>query len=177
MQMKFKTMLSILFFILFQQQCFSLSIGTIAEPPGNFEDKDGNITGLSVDFVKEIQKRVNNNSPIQMLPGTRLIYNSLKKKDYVVFSLSKTKDREDKYHWISLVMRKPLVLFAKRGSNYNIKNLEDARKVESIGVLRGTVQHDFLIANNFNNIDPVAHHLHNLKKLMLGRISLMYHTM
>jgi len=74
-------------------------------------------------------------------------------------------------------MRKPLVLFAKRGSNYNIKNLEDARKVESIGVLRGTVQHDFLIANNFNNIDPVAHHLHNLKKLMLGRISLMYHTM
>jgi len=91
MQMKFKTMLSILFFILFQQQCFSLSIGTIAEPPGNFEDKDGNITGLSVDFVKEIQKRVNNNSPIQMLPGTRLIYNSLKKKDYVVFSLSKNK--------------------------------------------------------------------------------------
>ncbi|MCP4160796.1 MAG: ABC transporter substrate-binding protein [Deltaproteobacteria bacterium] len=164
-------------FTLFIQPCFGLSIGTVEEPPGNFRDKNGKVTGISVDFVKEIQKRVNNKSHILILPGPRLIYNSIKEKNYVIFSLSRTKARENKYHWISLVMRKPLVMFAKKGSNHNVKNLRDAKKVISVGVMRSSVQHNFLSENNFKNIYPVANHIQNLKKLMAGRVTLMYHSM
>ncbi|MCP4160795.1 MAG: amino acid ABC transporter substrate-binding protein [Deltaproteobacteria bacterium] len=170
------TMVSAFFVFLFNQSVFSLSIGTVEEPPGNFSEK-GIIKGLSVDFVKEIQKRVNDKTKIKILPGSRLIKLSLTKKNYVVFSLSRTKAREDKYHWISLVMRKPLVMFAKKGSNLNIKNLNDAKKVKSIGVMRRSVQHDFLTNNNFKNIQPVTSHDLNLKKIMAGRITLTYHSM
>ncbi len=152
-------------------------IGTVEEPPGNFLDKDGRITGLSVDLVKEIQKRVKDTTPIEMLPAARLLNYSRTKKNYVVFSLSRSKAREKKYHWIALVMRKPLVIFAIKGFDFNVKKLSDAKKVKRIGVLRGSVQHDFLTSNGFKNIEPVDSHEQNFKKLIAGRIDLMYHSM
>ncbi len=160
---KFKSMLILLFIFIIQQLCFSVEIGTVEEPPGNFTDKDGNIVGLSVDFVKEIQKRVGDDTPIDILPGARLIKNSVERENYVIFSLSRTPAREDKYHWISLSMRKPLAMFVKKGSNLVINSLDDTRKVDSIGVMRSTVQHDFLTREGFTNIEPAATHEQDLK--------------
>ncbi len=179
MKKKIVSLLLVTCFALMLNQVYgqTIGIGTVKEPPGNFLDENGNIIGLSVDFVKEIQKRVGNHDPMEILPGARLISYSLTKKNYVIFSLSRTPEREDKYHWISLVMRKPLVLFARKGANFNIKTLEDAKKVRSIGVLNKSVQHEFLLQNGFTNSEPVSKHILNLKKLMIGRISLMFHTM
>jgi polar amino acid transport system substrate-binding protein len=172
--MTYKTMLSILIVLFCHHPCFGLEIGTVEEPPGNFTDEHGKITGLSVDFVKEIQNRVHDNSPIEMLPSARLLVYSLEKKNYVLFSVSRTPAREEQYHWISLVMRKPLAMLAKKDSNYTIATLDDAKHVESIGVMRGSVTHDSLMRNHFTNIHPVTGHDQNLKKLMAGRISLWY---
>ncbi len=154
----------------------AISIGTVEEPPGNFIDNKGVLTGLSVDFVKAIQKRVGNTSKIQMFPPSRLIANSLNTPNFVIFSLSRTPEREDKYHWISLVMRKPLVMFALKEANLTINNLQETKKLNGIGVLHSSMQHDFLVKNGFKNIEAVYSHKQNLKKLMAGRISLMYHS-
>ncbi len=163
--------------LLISRACFGLSLGTVEEPPGNFTDDNGQMTGLAVDFIKEIQQRVGDNSPIKIFPGARLIKYSLTKKNFVIFSLSRTASREDNYHWISLVMRKPLVLFALKGHSLNINSLEDAKKVPAIGVLRKSVQHDFLTQKGFNNIKPTSNHKQNLEKLLRKRISLMFHSM
>ncbi|MCP4021781.1 MAG: amino acid ABC transporter substrate-binding protein [Desulfobacteraceae bacterium] len=164
-------------FLLFLQPCFGLEIGTVQEPPGNFKGADGKPDGLSVDFVKEIQKRIGDTTPINILPGARLIHNSLTKPDYVIFSLSRTGAREEKYHWITLMMRKPLVMFAKKGSGVNVKTLDDAKKVSGIGVMRSSVQHEFLTKNGFTNAKPVIEHEQNVKKLLAGRVDLAYHSM
>ncbi|MCP4162770.1 MAG: ABC transporter substrate-binding protein [Deltaproteobacteria bacterium] len=166
-----------LFFFLTQQLCFSLEIGTVEEAPGNFTDENGVIVGLSVDFVKEIQRRVGDHSSIEMLPAARLFHYLRIKPDYVAFSLSRSEAREDKYHWISLVMRKPLCILARKDSNITIRNLEDAKKYDSVGVLLNSVQHDFLIENNFSNIIPNLEHEQTLKRLLYGSIPLMYHSM
>ncbi|MCP4162769.1 MAG: ABC transporter substrate-binding protein [Deltaproteobacteria bacterium] len=166
-----------LLYIFSHQICFCIEIGTVEEAPGNFTDENGVIVGLSVDFVKEIQRRVGNNSPIEMLPGARFIHYSLEKPNYVVFSLSRSEAREDKYHWITLVMRKPLCMIARKDSNIIIKNLEDAKNYDGIGVLLNSVQHDFLIEKGFTNIETVRAQGLNLKKLYIGRMSLMYHSM
>ncbi len=165
------------FFLLAQQLCFCLEIGTVEEAPGNFTDENGQVVGLSVDFVKEIQKRVGDNSPIEMLPAARLIHYSLERPDYVSFSLSRSEAREEKYHWISLVMRKPLCILARKDSNITIRNLEDAKKYDGVGVLQNSVQHDFLIDKGFTNIIPSMVHEHNLKRLFYGTLPLMYHSL
>ena len=73
-------------------------------------------------------------------------------------------------------MRKPLVMFAKKGANINVKNLQEAKTLDRIGVLHSSVSHDYLLKQGFNNIEAVNSHKQNLEKLMLGRISLMYHS-
>ncbi len=171
-----KKMLLLVAFFVLSVSAFSVEIGTVQEPPGNFTDEDGNVVGLSVDFVKEIQRRIGDTTPINILPGARLIQYSKEKRNYVIFSLSRTESREDQYHWISLVMRKPLVMFAKKGANLNIRNLEDAKRVRAIGVLRGSIQDIYLQENNFTNIEPATEHEMNLRKLMSGRLDIMYHS-
>lgn len=166
----------ILVFIYLPIQGWCLTIGTVEEPPGNFIDPEGNITGLSVDFVREIQRRTGNTDPIEMLPGARLMQLARHQRNVVVFSLSRTPEREEKFHWIALVMRKPLALFATYDSPVKILSLADARTVESIGLLRSSVQYEFLRNWGFSNVVPANSHLINLRKLSAGRITLMYHS-
>lgn len=42
-------------------------------------------------------------------------------------------------------MRKPLVMFAKKGANINVNNLQEAKALERIGVLHSSVSHDYLL--------------------------------
>lgn len=163
-----------LIIFVFSELCFSLEIGTVDEPPGNFKDEKGIVSGLSVDFVKEIQNRVNDTAPIQMIPGPRLIQYSLTKKNFVLFSLSRTKAREHDYHWISLVMRKPLVLFVRKESTVSVKTIDDAKKLKKIGVMHASVTHDFLKGKGFTNLFTVTEHVQNLKMLMAGRVDAIY---
>ena len=104
-----------------------LRIWTLSEPPGNFAGENGEITGLSVDYVREIQQRIGNTDDIKMIPWTRIYQTALRKPNIVFFSVARTPEREDKFHWIALVMRKPWALYGKKGSELQIKSLEDAK--------------------------------------------------
>jgi polar amino acid transport system substrate-binding protein len=153
-----------------------MKIWTISEPPGNFIDENGAITGLSVDYVCEIQHRIENSDKIQMVPWRRIYKTALNKPNIVFFSVARTKDREDKFHWIALAMRKPWALYGKKVSNFQIKNLEDAKKVNAIGVMRGDIRTDWLKKQGFTNIDESANHERNLEKLVRGRVDLIFYS-
>ena len=164
-------------FLMVTHACFGLTIITVDEPPGNFKNADGEVAGMAVEFVREIQNRLDNHDPIDLLPSGRAIHLSLTRKNVVIFSLSRTEKRETRYHWISTVMLKPLVLFGRKGENPNIRTLEDAKTVGRIGVMIKSVQHDFLKQNGFTNIMPAQHHSINLTRLASGWLDLMYHSM
>jgi polar amino acid transport system substrate-binding protein len=90
--------------------------------------------------VREIQQRIGNTDDIQMIPWTRIYQTALRKPNIVFFSVARTPEREDKFHWIALVMPKPWTLYAKKGSGLQVKTLEDAKKVDAIGVLRADIR-------------------------------------
>lgn len=153
-----------------------LKIWTVGEPPGNFVDEKGEITGLSVDYVREIQRRVGNKSDIRMLPWQRIYLTALNKPNIVLFSMARTPEREDKFHWIALVMRKPWAFYAKKGSGLRIKSLEDAGKVGKIGVLRGDVRAEWLGRKGISNLDEATDHKLNIEKLLRGRLDLIFYS-
>ena len=49
----------------------SMTIYTEIFPPDQFIGPDGQLTGFSIELVKEIQKRTNNKDPIQVVPWAR----------------------------------------------------------------------------------------------------------
>ena len=150
-----------------------MRIWTATEPPGNFVDENGEITGLSVDYVREIQQRIGNTDDIKMIPWTRIYQTALKTPNIVFFSVARTPEREDKFHWIALVMRKPWAIYGKKGSGLQIRRLEDAKKVKAVGVMRGDVRADWLRQQGFTNLDNAVDHKQNIEKLIRGRVDLI----
>jgi polar amino acid transport system substrate-binding protein len=54
------------------------------------------------------------------------------------------------------------------------QSLEEARQVKSIGVLRGGNREKYLRLRGFTNLEPVTEEGLNLKKLLAGRIDLIF---
>jgi polar amino acid transport system substrate-binding protein len=152
-----------------------LKVLTVEEPPSSFLNKKGEPEGFSVDIVREIQRRVNNHDPIQFVSEIRALQTASKYPDVVLFSFTRTKDREDVFHWIMLLMRKPWVMYAKKGAHFDIKKLEDAAKIKRVGVVRGDVRATHLERLGFTNLEMVATHEQNVKKLLINRIQVLFY--
>jgi len=149
----------------------SLRILTENLPPLNYV-KDGVLVGPSVEMVREIQRRIGSTEKIQVYPWARAYQIALEEENVVLFGVSHTPPREDKFRWVGPLATKRDILVAKKGSNQIIDSLEDAKKVGRIGVLRDDTKEEFLERNGFTNLDPVSDERKNAQKLMMGRIDL-----
>jgi ABC-type amino acid transport substrate-binding protein len=140
-------------------------------PPLNYL-KDGVLVGPSVEIVKEIQKRVGSHEHIKVFPWARAYEMALEKENVVLFGMTHTKDREDKFKWIGPLSTKRDILVAKKGSGIVINSLEDAKKVKRIGTLRDDTRERLLKSYGFTNLESVSDEQKNAKKLAAGRIDL-----
>ena len=148
-----------------------LTILTENLPPLNYLD-NGTLVGPSVEIVKEIQKRVGSKEQIQVYPWARAYKMALEEENVILFGMTYTDVRKDKFKWVGPLATKRDILVAKKGSGIKIKDLEDAKKVKSIGTLLDDTRGRLLERNGFNNLEPVSDEQLNAKKLAIGRIDL-----
>jgi polar amino acid transport system substrate-binding protein len=148
-----------------------LTILTENLPPLNYLD-NGILVGPSVEIVKEIQKRVGSQEQIQVYPWARAYKMALEKENVILFGMTYTEVRKDKFKWVGPLATKRDILVAKKDSGIKIKSLEDAKKVKSIGTLLDDTRGRLLERNGFSNLEPVSDEQLNAKKLAIGRIDL-----
>jgi polar amino acid transport system substrate-binding protein len=148
-----------------------LTILTENLPPLNYVE-GGVLVGPSVEIVKEIQRRVGSQEPIQVYPWARAYKMALEDENVVLFGMTHTKVRDDKFKWVGPLATKRDILVAKKGSGIKINRLEDAKKVKRIGTLRDDTRERLLKRHGFTNLEPVSDEQLNAKKLALGRIDL-----
>ena len=140
--------------------------------PLQFKTPDGSLTGLTVEVVQEIQKRLGNTDPIQMLPWARGLKYLNKEPNTVLFSMARTAERNDLYQWVGPISETVMGLYAKTDSSIQIKTLDDAKKVQAIGVYRDDLRDQYLTKAGFTNLDRTTEGVQSYKKLMLGRVDL-----
>ena len=148
-----------------------LTILTENLPPLNYVD-NGVLVGPSVEIVREIQRRVGSEEEIQVYPWARAYKMALEDENVILFGMTYTKVRHDKFKWVGPLATKRDILVAKKGSGIKIKDLEDAKKVKRIGTLRDDTRGRLLQSQGFTNLEPVSDEQFNAKKLALGRIDL-----
>jgi len=148
-----------------------MSILTENLPPLNYVE-EGVLVGPSVDIVREIQKRLGSDEQIEVYPWARAYKMALEEANVVLFSMTYTKDRHDKFKWIGPLATKRDILVAKKGSGIAINTLEDAKKVARIGTLRDDTREILLKSLGFENVESVSDEQKNIRKLILGRIDL-----
>ena len=160
-------------FLISVQPVLSAELTILTEnlPPLNYV-KDGEIVGPSIEIVEEIQRRVGSVDKIQVYPWARAYKMALEDENVVLFGMTHTKAREDKFKWIGPLATKRDILVAKKSSGIKISNLNDAKKVSRIGTLRDDTRELLLKSHGFTNLEPVSDEQLNAQKLVLGRIDL-----
>ncbi|MBF0266609.1 MAG: ABC transporter substrate-binding protein [Gammaproteobacteria bacterium] len=151
------------------------SLKLITEIFAPFQYQEGKKNkGIAIEIVKAIQKEIQDNSKIKVYPWSRGVRIVSKKKNAALFSMLRTPEREDKYQWIGPLTSMKMVFFKRTGSDIQIKNMEDAKKVNKVGVTRNVGNHQMMISKGFKNLDVLQEGAdeQNIKKLVKGRIDL-----
>jgi len=147
-----------------------LEIYTEISGLAQFYDEAGQLTGSSVEIVREIQKRTGNTSEIQVVPWTRG-YSALESRaNVMLFSTTLTEERNPKFKWVGPLYRLDWAFFVKKGSPVKINSLQDAKGLDSIGTYRDDAREQFLKKEGFTNLDSARNSMLNVKKLMAGRM-------
>lgn len=149
----------------------NLKIMTEEYPPFNYTE-NGTVTGLATEVVQEVARRTGNTADIEVLPWARA-YGIIQKQDgLILYSMTRTKAREDLFKWVGPIASNRWVFFAKKGSGVSVASLDEARQVGRIGTYKDDAAEIFLKEQGFTNLNSVIDDGQNVPKLMAGRIDL-----
>jgi polar amino acid transport system substrate-binding protein len=143
---------------------------TVEEPPASFNNSEQQPEGFVVDLVQALQRHLADSSPIELMPEGRAMLTAEQDSNVLLFSFSRTPEREARYHWLLPVLRKNWQIYQLPQQRRVLKNLADLRKLSAIGVVRGDVRETFLIQQGFTNLVAVTNHQQNLQLLQSGRV-------
>lgn len=139
--------------------------------PLQFYGADGKLTGFTVEIVQEIQKRIGNRDKIQVVPWARGLDKINNYPNTLLFSMARTPEREEAYQWIGPIMSNIYGLYAKADSKLRINSIDEAKRLDLIGVYRNDIRDQTLTRLGFTNLDRASSNISSFKKLMMGRIT------
>ncbi len=153
----------------------SIQLMTEEFPPYQFYEGEGEnrvITGISIEIIKVVQKKIGNSDPIKMYPWSRGLKLLAKHKNSALFSTLRTPGRESKYKWVGPLAKLDMVFFTRAGSERGVHSIEDAKKIRKIGVTKNVGGHEMLLNMGFTNLDVLQSGADdkNLKRLIKGRV-------
>ncbi|MFZ5427865.1 MAG: substrate-binding periplasmic protein [Thermodesulfobacteriota bacterium] len=153
----------------------ALTLLTEISPPSSCM-RDGTLTGVGVEIVREMQRRVGDSSPIEVLPWARAYATALAMPDVAIFSTTRTPEREELFKWVGPILTSEWILAGIPGRSPAVSSLEDARRAGSIGTYKDDARERFLLDMGFANLDSAPDPMTSLRKLRAGRIDLMATT-
>jgi ABC-type amino acid transport substrate-binding protein len=122
----------------------SLTYITEENPPASYM-KNGKVQGVAVDLLKEILGKLgNSNQEVILVPWARAYYYLLNQDNIVLFSISKTKERVDKFKWACPISITSYSLIAKKKSNITISDIKDLEKYV-IGTVKADASEKIII--------------------------------
>ncbi len=147
-----------------------LTIYTEIDAPNQVQDEEGKLSGMAVETVREIQRRVGSTDPIIVVPWSRGYLELQTLPHVVLFSTARTAERNALFKWVGPIDERRYVLYARADSTIRLRTLEDAKRLGSIGVYKDDVRDLYLTGKGFKNLDRTIDNVNNVKKLMAGRI-------
>jgi len=149
-----------------------MRIITEENPPYNFTDERGNISGQSTEIIHLLVSQVGSDASIEMMAWSRGYDIVRNQPNTMIYSTGRIPFREEMFKWVGPIGFADEWFYAKRGSDIRISSLDDAKKVKSIAVYRDDSNQLFLIEKGFTNLDVSENDLQCIRKLMEGKVDL-----
>ena len=140
--------------------------------PLSYAGTGGTPEGQSVQVIRELSRRQNCNSSIEIRAWSDAYGTALATPGYAVFPTARTPEREREFAWAGPIATFDYVLYATKDSGIALQSLEAARNAGTIAVVERDARHDFLVRNQFTNIRAYSSDAECLDALLNGSVSL-----
>ena len=149
----------------------SLRLLTEDFPPVNFQ-QDGVVKGLSVEIVQEIERRLGLKDEITLMPWSRALREVQGPGRVALFAMARTPAREKLFKWVGPIVTFYSSLYAPARGGLRLRSLDDAKRAESVLVVRDWYTAEQLASNGFKNLVPVADPVTGIRMVLAGRATL-----
>jgi polar amino acid transport system substrate-binding protein len=150
-----------------------IKIFTENYPPYNME-VNGKLKGLSVDILNAMLNQMKKKGDIKLKPWATGYKIVLKKKNTMLFSTTRTKQREKLFKWVGPIASTNIGIIAPKSKHLKIKKITDLNNYK-IGAVINDIGEQLLLENGVNkkNIESVGGKnpiVLNFQKMGKGRI-------
>lgn len=157
---------------------YSLKVYTEHLPPYNHLE-NGEFTGFSTDILKAMLKEAGIEAHFTLLPWGRAYMNASTEADSLLYTTTRTPEREPYFEWIGPIGPRKMLLFKLRErSDIQIRSKEDLRKYR-VGIVRDTSAMKLVVERGLfskQQIDEAPSTTSNMKKLFFKRIDFILAT-
>jgi polar amino acid transport system substrate-binding protein len=134
----------------------------------------GQITGMSTEVVQAVMKEVGVQAPIHSMPWARAYDIALNDDNVLIYSITRTPQREKLFKWVGVIAPTHWYLFARADRGLSLRTLDDARKLQ-VATVNEDVGEQYLASKGFaigKNLQSSNRYEFNYEKLKLGRVDL-----
>ena len=125
---------------------------TNLEPPFIMEGERGKITGYAAELVKNVLANAGIEQTILATRWQRLEKEATTKGNVIVFALSRTEERESKYHWITPLTANMYGVYGHKGRASQVEKLSALNHYSGVAVLSGDLRQQILRDAGVTNI-------------------------
>ncbi|WP_281561622.1 transporter substrate-binding domain-containing protein [Thalassomonas sp. RHCl1] len=158
----------------------TIEVVTESWEPYSYLLPDGSIGGTATAKVRRILNKAGFEYTINLYPWTRAYRTALSKKNVLIYSIYRTKERELKFQWLCpfLPMERIYAYALSKRRDINIKKLDDLKRY-IIGSAREEYAYQYLLERGFEDhrhLDISSTYNTSLHKLINQRIDLVIGT-
>jgi len=124
-------MSSILNLTTFQSRAKKIEVVTEYFQRYQVKNEDGSLDGFAVEVVEAIFKQTGDTANISVLPWGGAYKKALNEKNVMIFSISRTPNRQNKFKWVGILSNEPLYAWGLK-TNF-------ATKIDSLQTLKSLI--------------------------------------
>lgn len=144
--------------------------------PYQIINNDGSLGGFSTEVVNALFSITKDQANIQVMPWARAYEVGLNQPNTLIYSIARTKVRENKFKWIGALKKERLYFWGLKKhftkTDYQVPELKNYK----IAVSRHSNTAQYIIGQNFTNIYQLANERQNMDMLFKDRVDLILAT-
>ncbi|MCP4022580.1 MAG: transporter substrate-binding domain-containing protein [Desulfobacteraceae bacterium] len=164
-------MVAVIIMSVFPVYSQSITIVTEQYPPYNYKE-NGEIKGVSTEVICAVLKEAKIEAKFKLYPWARAYSMAKKEENVLIYSISRTPNREKLFKWVGVIAPIDFYIFAlKERPDIQVHLLEDAKRYK-IGAVREDALEQFLTGKGFTKIYKTYSNEAVMKWVFLKRVEL-----
>jgi len=159
-------------------RCYSEELTVVTEIlfPYQFIEDSGKLGGHSVDIIRSLFELTGDELDIQVLPWSRAYRKAQFSPNTLIFSISRTKLREDLFIWGNCLVKEDIYVWRlKQRKDIVIQTIDDMRPYR-MPLIRSSSPEQYFKSLGFKNIYTLNSQNQNISMLFLDRVDIILGT-